>query len=50
MRRRSGVPNRQLISAPGAPVVMEIEAIEPLLYLATKPGAAEVFATAILES
>jgi hypothetical protein len=34
----------------GAPVVMEIEAIEPLLYLATQHGAAEAFAAAILDS
>ena len=34
----------------GSPVVMEIEAIEPLLYLSTQPGAAEAFAAAVLES
>jgi hypothetical protein len=34
----------------GAPVVIEIEAIEPLLYLSTQPRAAETFAAAILAS
>ena len=36
--------------AEGLPVLMELEAIEPNLYLATCPGAAERFARAILES
>jgi len=34
----------------GAPLVMEIEAIEPLLYLSTKPGATEAFAAAVRAS
>jgi hypothetical protein len=34
--------------ADGAPVLMELEAIEPNLYLATAPGAAERFARAAL--
>ena len=34
----------------GSPVVIELEAIEPLLYLSTQPGAAEAFATAVLNS
>ncbi len=36
--------------ADGAPVLMELEAIEPNLYLATAPGAAERFARAALGS
>jgi hypothetical protein len=34
----------------GAPVLMELEAIEPHLYLATHPGAAEAFAAAVRAS
>jgi hypothetical protein len=34
----------------GRPVVMEIEAVEPCLYLDTTPGAAERFAAAVLDS
>lgn len=34
----------------GRPVLMELEAIEPNLYLATAPGAAERFARAVLDS
>jgi hypothetical protein len=34
----------------GAPVVMEIEAVEPCLYLDTTPGAAERFAAAVRAS
>jgi hypothetical protein len=34
----------------GAPVVMEIEAVEPCLYLGTAPGAAERFAAAVRAS
>lgn len=34
----------------GAPVVMEIEAVEPCLYLDTTPGAAERFAAAVRRS
>jgi hypothetical protein len=36
--------------ADGRPVLMELEAIEPNLYLATAPGAAERFARAALDS
>jgi hypothetical protein len=36
--------------ADGRPVLMELEAIEPSLYLATAPGAAERFARAVLAS
>jgi hypothetical protein len=36
--------------ADGLPVLMELEAIEPNLYLATAPGAAERFARAVLTS
>jgi hypothetical protein len=36
--------------ADGSPVLMELEAIEPNLYLATAPGAAERFARAALDS
>lgn len=36
--------------ADGRPVLMELEAIEPNLYLATAPGAAERFARAVLAS
>jgi hypothetical protein len=36
--------------ADGAPVLMELEAIEPNLYLDTAPGAAERFARAALVS
>jgi len=34
----------------GEPVVMEIEAIEPLLYLSTQPGGADAFAAAVRAS
>ncbi len=34
----------------GEPVVMELEAIEPLLYLSIKPGGAEAFAAAVRAS
>jgi hypothetical protein len=37
-------------AADGRPVLMELEAIEPSLYLATAPGAAERFARAALAS
>ena len=37
-----------LPDAGGAPVLLELEAIEPALYLATTPGAAERLAAAIL--
>jgi hypothetical protein len=36
--------------ADGRPVLMELEAIEPNLYLATAPGAAERLARAVLDS
>jgi hypothetical protein len=36
--------------ADGQPVLMELEAIEPCLYFATAPGAAERFARAVLAS
>lgn len=36
--------------ADGLPVLMELEAIEPNLYLGTAPGAAERFARAVLDS
>jgi hypothetical protein len=36
--------------ADGRPVLLELEAVEPHLYLATSPGAAERFARAIAES
>ncbi len=36
--------------ADGRPVLMELEAIEPNLYLATAPGAADRFARAALAS
>ena len=33
-----------------APVLMEIEAIDPLLYLASSPGASDRFAAAVRAS
>lgn len=36
--------------ADGEPRLLELEAIEPVLYLATSPGASERFATAVLAS
>jgi hypothetical protein len=36
--------------ADGLPVLMELEAIEPCLYLDTAPGAADRFARAVLNS
>jgi hypothetical protein len=33
----------------GAPVLLELEAIEPCLYLATAPGSADRLARAIIE-
>jgi len=39
-----------LTDAGGAPVLLELEAVEPALYLATTPGAAERLADAILSS
>lgn len=38
------------LDADGRPVLMELEAIEPNLYLATAPGAAERLARAVLDS
>jgi len=38
------------LDADGRPVLMELEAIEPNLYLATAPGAAARFARAVLNS
>lgn len=38
------------LDADGRPVLMELEAIEPNLYLATAPGAAARFARAVLSS
>jgi len=39
-----------LTDARGAPVLLELEAVEPALYLSTTPGAAERLADAILAS
>ena len=39
-----------LTDAGGAPVLLELEAVEPALYLASTPGAAERLAEAILSS
>jgi hypothetical protein len=41
-------PRVDIAAADGLPVLMELEAIEPNLYLATAPGAAERFARAAL--
>jgi hypothetical protein len=39
-----------LTDGSGTPVLLELEAVEPALYLATTPGAAERLADAILSS